>query len=494
MNDQDKKQSDTHAHSVVPRKAVFKVRGNTAGVIDKKELIAYPANALSSHLNVGANDTNKKITFLLSGDCFVDGMESYVSLRLKVNKYTAYLSSDVTSIVKRLVLSLPSNSNQVLEDINEYATLQSILHQANGSDEAFAANWHSGQNCLANYNKESGAASARRFLNMGDEGEYRTLTFQLNLSGILSSQNYLPLMLLNGLKLELHLSSASEAFHYDATKEASWDTVFACVEAPFAKKWSDMSAAERDAVTAAFSDHLAKPDPPNSTAQLEYTIESPTFHAMTVWMSPAYTQSLVTASNSATGVLLNYDTFKYNQIVPESPYVNFAFPDSLQNVKCAYFGAYLRQKAQASHFNYVTSSLKSFTFRIGSRIFNQVVNDPALAVTSTLLSLGKLGSYAQSSLGYTTYPRSKNVHVYDFQSARAEQSSLNSGLDTTNGRHRRVELNFDTGASIAVTSPDDNTSLVTLKKASSFQDTALNTFLEFSKYIRINSAGILVVE
>ena len=42
----------------IPRKAVFKVKGTTAGVIEKRELISYPANALSQNLTVGETDSS----------------------------------------------------------------------------------------------------------------------------------------------------------------------------------------------------------------------------------------------------------------------------------------------------------------------------------------------------------------------------------------------------------------------------------------------------
>jgi hypothetical protein len=99
-------QEQSQTQVVIPRKAIFKTRGTTNGVIEKRELITYPATALSQHLTVGENDTNKKLTFLLSGDCFVDGKQSFISLGLKTNKYTAYLSSDITSLIKRMVISL----------------------------------------------------------------------------------------------------------------------------------------------------------------------------------------------------------------------------------------------------------------------------------------------------------------------------------------------------------------------------------------------------
>ena len=112
-------QSDTR-NVTIPRAGIFKVRGTTSGVVEKKEIIAYPANALSQHLVVGESDTSKKVEFLLSGDCLIDGRESYISLQFATSKWTAFLSSDISAIVKRLVITVPSCQNQVIEDIDNY--------------------------------------------------------------------------------------------------------------------------------------------------------------------------------------------------------------------------------------------------------------------------------------------------------------------------------------------------------------------------------------
>ena len=494
MTSPQAQQSQTQTQTVIPRKAIYKTRGSTSDVIEKKELISYPATALSQNLTIGENDTNKKIQFLLSGDCFVDGLNSYITVGIKTNKYTAYLSSDISSIVKRLVISLPSNSNQILEDVQNYNQLQSMLHVINGSEQSFEHNWNSGLNSLSSFNKSNGAPTARRFLNVHEEGEFRTMTFQLNLSGVLSSDNYLPLMLLNGLKIEIYLASSAEALHYDPANEKDWDTVFKSVDAPFGKKYDTMTAEEKTALHEGLSAHGERPDPPLQNEALTYTISQPCFNAMTVWCSNAYTQSLVKASETQQGVLLNYDTWRYNNIVPDSQYCNFAFPDSLQHIKTAYMGTHRRTRESSQHFNYVCNALKSFTFRIGSRIYNQVSNEPALAMTNLLLGVGKLGLYSQNALGYSAYPRSKNIHVFDFQTCREESLKANSGINSTNGRHLRLELNWRAGESAVIKSPTDNSVLTTLNNHVDYKEAHLDVWLEHSKFLRINSAGILVIE
>ena len=99
-------QSDTKSVTI-PRKAVYKTRSTTNGVVEKRELIGYPANALSQHLTVGESDNPKKIEFLLSGDTLIDGKESYISFKFSTNKWTAFLSSDISSVIRKLEISLP---------------------------------------------------------------------------------------------------------------------------------------------------------------------------------------------------------------------------------------------------------------------------------------------------------------------------------------------------------------------------------------------------
>ena len=480
--------------TIIPRKAIYKTKGSTSDVVDKKELIPYHATALSQNLTVGENDSSKKITFQIAGDCFLDGINSFISLGIKTNKYTSYMSSDITSIVKRMTISLPSNSNQVLEDINNYNELQAMLHIISGSENGFDSGWHSGLNALSNYNKTSGSKSARRFLNLSDEGEFKTLTFQLNLSGILTSENYLPLMLLNGIRIDIYLAPASEAFHYDPVNEDSWDSVMDAVETKLAKDYSSLDAGEKKAIHDGLSSFTNKTNPPNDTDALTYTITAPTYHAMTIWTSTSYTQSLIRASESQQGILLHYDSFRFNQIVPDSSYCNFAFPDSLQHVKSVFMGTYYRKRSSETHFNYVCNSLRNFTFRIGSRIYHQVSNEPSTAMTNLLLSVGKLGLYNANALGASAYGRSKNVHAFDFQNCKEEGAKANSGINTTNGRHLRLELNWRSASSNVITSPTDNSVLTALDNGVDYKEAHLNCWLEFSKFLRINSAGILVVE
>ena len=49
--------------TIIPRKAIYKTKGSTSDVVDKKELIPYNATALSQNLTVGENDSSKKSPF-----------------------------------------------------------------------------------------------------------------------------------------------------------------------------------------------------------------------------------------------------------------------------------------------------------------------------------------------------------------------------------------------------------------------------------------------
>ena len=487
-------QSDTKSVTI-PRKAVFKTKSTTNGVVEKRELIGYPANALSQHLTVGESDNSKKIEFLLSGDTLIDGKESYISFKFSTNKWTAFLSSDISSVIRKLEISLPSNQNQILESIDSYGTLQSMLHMINSGEDSFNSNWYSGLNSMAGFNTVNGSKSARRWLNLPDEeGGTRTCVMALNLSGIMSNTNYIPLLLLNGLKITIYLSSASDVLHFDDRNEASWDTVIEAIEMPLGKTFATMDAAERTALQDALIAFTGKAAP--NAAPLTYTISSPVYNAMTVWMSSAYIDSLIKASESTTGVILHYDTHRFNQFVPQSANLNIAFTDGVQNLKSVMLACQLRDRGPAAHFNYCTNGMKGFSFRVGSRIYERVNNTcPSMALVSTLVSLGKFGKYHDSSATHTQYPRSKNVHVFNFESAKVESATAHSGINTTNGRNLRLEVEFHNTAGESVVSPTDaDVTLMSFTNTVPYRDVHLNTFLEFSKYIRINSQGILVSE
>jgi len=485
-------QSETVAH--IPKKAIFKHGKSDSTIIQKRELIEYPATALSQTVTVGENDENKSITFNVSGDAMIDGRESYFSVKMNTNKWTAHLSGDITSIVKRVIVSLPSNSNLILEDISDYNTLQSICHLANANDDQFDSSWVSGLNSMSNFNKKNGANQARRYLNLHEEGDARTMVFQLSLSGILSSESYIPLVLLNGIKIQIFLERAGKCLLYDPADEANFDTIFDKTDAPFTKQYSTMSAQEKTDVTDALKLYTGKGDP-NNTTPITYTLTDPKFHAQTIFMSSNYIDGLIKASESQNGITLNFDTYRMNTITPESPNINFAFHDALQNLKTMFMVTQNRASTTNTHYNYFLRGIKNFTFRVGSRIYNKVDCEcPSLSLASTLISLGKFGTYGTHNLSHTSYPRSKNVHIFDFQTARIESKSANLGLNTCNGRLLRIELECYTSPSKTIISSADNSTLATLSSVGTYDDIKVCTFMEFSKMIRINGSGILCTE
>jgi hypothetical protein len=62
-----------------------------------------------------------------------------------------------------------------------------------------------------------------------------------------------------------------------------------------------------------------------------------------------------------------------------------------------------------------------------------------ISYTQTLLSKGGLQKQKTTSIQFSTYPRTQNIHVFDFEKVLDE---THSGEDTTNGRNLRMELQF----------------------------------------------------
>ena len=111
---------------IVPRAAIYKGTNKSVdSTVHKVEYVTYPSN-LSHVLEVGSTSSDHKVFFHISGNCLLDGKNSYFSVQLKTNKWTSCLSGDISSIFKRLTISLPSSGNQILEDIQEYNVLSNI--------------------------------------------------------------------------------------------------------------------------------------------------------------------------------------------------------------------------------------------------------------------------------------------------------------------------------------------------------------------------------
>ena len=179
---------------IVPRAAIYKGTNKSIdSTVHKVEYVTYPSN-LSHVLEVGTSSSEQKVFFHVSGNCLLDGKNSYFSIQLKTNKWTSCLSGDITSLFKRVTISLPSSGNQILEDIQEYNVLSSMIQYLSGSVEDLETNWYSGQTSMIGNTHENDMESSRVDLNWnaGTDG-WRTYTFALNLSGLLQHSLYLPL-------------------------------------------------------------------------------------------------------------------------------------------------------------------------------------------------------------------------------------------------------------------------------------------------------------
>ena len=215
---------------IVPRAAIYKGTNKSIdSTVHKMEYVTYPSN-LSHTLEIGTTSSEQKVFFLVSGNCLLDGKNSYFSVQLKTNKWTSCLSGDITSLFKRVTISLPSSGNQILEDIQEYNVLSGMIQYISGSDTDLETNWYSGQSSMVGNTREEFMETSRLELNWnaGTDG-WRTYTFALNLSGLLQHSLYLPLFLFNGIKIELTMSSALEALHWDPTNESDWESVLNAV-------------------------------------------------------------------------------------------------------------------------------------------------------------------------------------------------------------------------------------------------------------------------
>jgi hypothetical protein len=489
-------QFDIGLEEQLPRKAYFKVGKSVNKTVLKKEIIQYPADKNT----VTVKTQPEILRFLISGDCLLDGRESYFSLRLKTNTFTAFLSDGITSIIKKITIKLPSNSNQVLEEIDNYNCLASIIQMVRLDDDRMISNWQTGTNMLSNHNRAESQRRSRRFLNL-NEGGYRTFTFQLNLSSILFHEQYLPLSLLNGILLEVHLASANEAMHYDSNNEV-WSAVFDQVEGMYFDQatYDAFAGGKKTTIQNQLKQFYNRPTPNNQN--LEYEVQAFVYHAAAVWMNAEYVKRLTAKATSAGGINIFFDSYRFNQIAPEQSLVlHFNSTEQFQNLKRILFLTLNRNRLQAGNehsFNIFNSFIKSYKFRIGSRSWHEVRNDEeALSYNQTLLSLGGLHKLKSNSIQFTTYPRTQNIHVFDFEKVHDE---THSGEDTTAGRNLRMEMQFQSHADIQlidennapIAGPDGNPML--LKRGVNPNQCVVFFFQNFTRMINVSNKGIAVTD
>ena len=432
-------QFDTTLEEQLPRKAYFKVGKSINKTVLKKEMIQYPADKNV----ITVKNQPEIVRFLISGDCLLDGQESFFSLKLKTNTFTGFLSGDITSIIQKIIIRLPSNSNIVLEEIDSYNTLSSIIEMIRMDDDQLNSNWQSGLNMLSNHNRPDSQARSRRFLNL-NEGGYRTFTFQMRLSSILFHEQYLPLSLLNGILLEVHLAPSKQCFHYNPVNE-TWPTVFNLVEGMYFDQ-AAFNAFSDDKKTAIQNQLMQFYKRPTANGQdIEYEIESFTYNMAAVWMDSQYVQRLTNKATSSEGINIFFNTYRFNQVAPEQSLIlHFNSTEQFQNLKKIFFATLNRNRFQASNehsFNIFDNFIKTYKFRIGSRSWQVVNNEDGgpLSYTQTLLSQNLLPKQKSTGIQFTTYPRTQNIHIFDFEKVHHE---THSGEDTTSGRNLRMEIEF----------------------------------------------------
>ena len=483
---------------IVPRAAIYKGTNKSIdSTVHKMEYVTYPSN-LSHTLEIGTTSSEQKVFFLVSGNCLLDGKNSYFSVQLKTNKWTSCLSGDITSLFKRVTISLPSSGNQILEDIQEYNVLSGMIQYISGSDTDLETNWYSGQSSMVGNTREEFMETSRLELNWnaGTDG-WRTYTFALNLSGLLQHSLYLPLFLFNGIKIELTMSSALEAFHWDPTNESDWESVLNAVNHRLPLTDDDVDGmGGSNSLSTQLKSIYQRGEPDDTPGSLKYMIQNFTYHASVIWASPEYMERLREGVSSSKGLSLFFNTFRFNIIQPESPYVQFSFTDQLQNLRTVLMCTLMdgHRTAQDRHsINFFSSHIDNFTFRIGSRIFHRVDNtQPALSYVNSLISTNRFNRYKANAISSKSYNRERNIHIFNFERVIGD-SDTHSGLDTRDGKLLRLELQFKNEPVLELKRPN-NTVVATLRRGYSYNEVKAYAFLRFTRMVNISGSGIGVSE
>jgi hypothetical protein len=68
-------------------------------------------------------------------------------------------------------------------------------------------------------------------------------------------------------------------------------------------------------------------DPDDTINSVTYTIRHFTYHASVIWASSEYMDRLREGVRSSKGLSLFFNTYRFNIIQPESPYVQFSFTE-----------------------------------------------------------------------------------------------------------------------------------------------------------------------
>jgi hypothetical protein len=305
------------------------------------------------------------------------------------------------------------------------------------------------------------------------------------------------LFLLNGIKIELTMSSALEALHWDPTNENDWESVLRAVNHRFTLNDDDIDGMNgSDVISQQLKSVYRREDPDDTSNSLTYTIRHFTFHANVIWASSEYMDRLREGVNSSKGLSLFFDTYRFNIIQPESPYVQFSFTEQLQNLRTVLMCTLMdsHRFAQNQHStNFFSSHINNFTFRIGSRIFHRVDNtQPALSYVNTLIAMNRFNRYRANSVTFKNYNRERNVHVFNFERVIGDHET-HSGVDTRDGKLLRLELQFKNDPLVELIRKDSSV-VSTIRRGYSYNEVKVYAFLRFARMVNISSAGIGVSE
>ncbi len=129
-------------------------------------------------------------------------------------------------------------------------------------------------------------------------------------------------------------------------------------------------------------------DPDDTHNSVKYTIRHFTYHASVIWASIEYMDRLRDGVDCSKGLSLFSNTYRFNIIQPESPYVQFSFTEQLQNLRTVLMCTLMH--SYRSSINFFSSHIDNYTFRVGSRIFHRVDNtQPALSYVNTLVAMNR---------------------------------------------------------------------------------------------------------
>ena len=197
----------------LPTISLFKPKKSCNRTVMKKELISYVSDLHEYHVTDAGPE--QVVRFRISGEQMCDLRNSFFTFEMKTNAWTSMLPPTIgtAGLVSKLVIRLPHSGNQIIESIDSYHTLATCMSLCTVSPAQRDAKWHHG--CITD------KAKARGYLN-ANSGGYRLFHLNLTASGIFQNETMLPLMLLNGVQVEITLEKPTRALIYDREQEAKF--------------------------------------------------------------------------------------------------------------------------------------------------------------------------------------------------------------------------------------------------------------------------------